>query len=132
MKEWNDALEPVINDDVGRRFLQLYVKDEILEVAQVATSDDVVVLTETIISICDDYSKDHHTKVEICHMPKVQLRLKMSVSHQFTYLLEVRGNCSRGPAFLKTFLKYPIPHAWMNKAIDQHYMSCEDVRMNQQ
>jgi hypothetical protein len=129
-QEWNDAVEPVINA-VGRRFSQLYLKDEIVEVTQVAASNDVVVMTETLLSICDNYSKDHQTQVEMRRMPKVQLHLKMGIIHQSTSLSEARGNCSRAPVFLKTFLKYPIPHAWMNKAVDQHYMSFEDVLMNQ-
>jgi hypothetical protein len=79
---------------------------EIVEVTQVATSDDVFVLTETLISISVDYFKNHRTQVEMRHMPRVQLCLKMGVINQYTYLLEVRGNCSRASAFIKTFLKY--------------------------
>jgi hypothetical protein len=75
------------------RFSQLYLKDEIVEVAQVATSDDFVVLTETLLSIYDYYSKDHRTQVEMRRMPKYQLHLKMGVSHQSIYLPEVPGNC---------------------------------------
>jgi hypothetical protein len=130
IQEWNEAVERIINA-VGRRFLQLYLKDEIVEVAQVATSDNVAVLTETLLSICNDYSKDHHTQVEMRRMPKVQIRLTKGDGNQSTYMAKVRGNCPHPLAFIINFLKYSIPHACIDKAIDQHYMAFEDVQMNQ-
>jgi hypothetical protein len=92
--EWRDVVEPVKNA-VARRFRQLFLKDKIVEVARTEQSDDVTVLMDTIMEVCDDYSKKLRTQAELKKMPKLQFMLLDGISRQSTYLSEIRHTCER-------------------------------------
>jgi hypothetical protein len=127
-EEWSECTINML-DDIGTQMSQLFLKEEPVDVSPSAPDDDVNFLKEVLIGACDEFSDKFFSRDELRQMSKLKRRLNLDGGFQSTYLSEVRGKCSRAPAWLIKLFKYPVPHTMKRDPDDEHFLSYEDLLM---